>query len=89
MADLAGADGAILLADPVTFPTDAVLRFLTESTPMLPLLGGLASGRTLDDETVLFIGDEVVERRRRRRAPGRRRGAADGLAGRARRSGPS
>ena len=29
MADLAGADGAILLADPVTFPTDAVLRFLT------------------------------------------------------------
>src|SRR5688572_18526592 len=60
MADLSGADGAILLADPVTFPTDAVLRFLTESAPMLPLLGGLASGRTLDDETVLFIGDEVV-----------------------------
>ena len=29
MADLAGAGGAILLADPVTFPTDAVLRFLT------------------------------------------------------------
>src|SRR5688572_9428627 len=50
MADLSGADGAILLADPVTFPTDAVLRFLTESSPMLPLLGGLASGRTLDDE---------------------------------------
>ena len=46
MADLSGADGAILLADPVTFPTDAVLRFLTESSPMLPLLGGLASGRT-------------------------------------------
>ena len=44
----------------MTFPTDAVLRFLTESSPMLPLLGGLASGRTLDDETVLFIGDEVV-----------------------------
>ena len=60
MADLTGADGAILLADPVTFPTDAVLRFLTESSPMLPLLGGLASGRTLDDETVLFFGEEVV-----------------------------
>ena len=60
MADLSGADGAILLADPVTFPTDAVLRFLSESSPMLPLLGGLASGRTVDDETVLFIGDEVV-----------------------------
>ncbi|HWK25766.1 MAG TPA: FIST N-terminal domain-containing protein [Solirubrobacter sp.] len=60
MADLTGADGAILLADPVSFPTDAVLRFLSESTPLLPLLGGLASGRTLDDECVLFIGDEVV-----------------------------
>jgi small ligand-binding sensory domain FIST len=60
MSDLAGADGAILLADPVTFPTDAVLRFLTESTPMLPLLGGLASGRTFNDETVLFIDEQVV-----------------------------
>jgi small ligand-binding sensory domain FIST len=60
MADLSGAGGAILLADPVTFPTDAVLRFLSESAPMLPLLGGLASGRTEDDETVLFVGDEVV-----------------------------
>ena len=61
MPDLGGAAGAILLADPVTFPTDAVLRFLSESTPMLPLLGGLASGRTAADETLLFIGDEVVD----------------------------
>ncbi len=60
MADLAGAAGAILLADPVTFPTDAVLRFLTDATPMLPLLGGLASGRSLDDDTLLFIDDRVV-----------------------------
>ena len=60
MPDLNGAGGAILLADPVSFPTDAVLRFLSESTPMLPLLGGLASGRTIDDEPILFIGDEVV-----------------------------
>src|SRR3954449_6781253 len=60
MADLAGADGAIMLADPVTFPTDAVLRFLSESAPMLPLLGGLASGRTIEDESVLLIGEEVV-----------------------------
>jgi small ligand-binding sensory domain FIST len=61
MTDLTGAAGAILLADPVTFPTDAVLRFLSESTPMLPLLGGLASGRTVNDETLLFIGEEVVD----------------------------
>jgi small ligand-binding sensory domain FIST len=60
MADLTGADGAILLADPMSFPTDAVLRFLTEASPMLPLLGGLASGRANDDDCVLFFGDEVV-----------------------------
>jgi small ligand-binding sensory domain FIST len=60
MPDLGGADGVILLVDPVSFPTDAVLRFLSDSTPMMPLLGGLASGRTANDETVLFIGDDVV-----------------------------
>ena len=46
MPDLTGAGGAILLADPATFPTDAVLRFLSESTPMVSVLGGLASGRS-------------------------------------------
>ena len=54
-----GAAGAILLADPFSFPTDAVLRFLSEATPLLPLLGGLASARTA---------------RRRRGAVPRRRG---------------
>jgi small ligand-binding sensory domain FIST len=60
MPDLAGADGAILLVDPVSFPTDAVLRFLSDSAPMMPLLGGLASGRTADDQTVLFVDADVV-----------------------------
>jgi small ligand-binding sensory domain FIST len=60
MPDLSGADGTILLTDPVTFPTDAVLRFLSEAAPLTPLLGGLASGRTTDDDAVLFVGDEVV-----------------------------
>ncbi len=36
MPELDGADGAILLADPATFPTDAVLRFLSESAPAVP-----------------------------------------------------
>ena len=44
MAEFDGADGAILLADPATFPTDAVLRFLSESAPAVPVVGGLASG---------------------------------------------
>jgi small ligand-binding sensory domain FIST len=60
MPDLLGAAGAILLADPATFPTDAVLRFLSEQTPMVALLGGLASGRA-GDGAVLFLGEEVLE----------------------------
>ena len=57
---LNGAAGALLLADPFTFPTDAVLRELSAATPMLPLLGGLASARSPDAETPLFLGEEVV-----------------------------
>jgi len=60
MPDLAGAAGAILLADPATFPTDAVLRFLSDQTPMVALLGGLASGRA-DGDAVLFLGEEVID----------------------------
>ena len=41
LPDLEGAAGAILLADPFSFPTDAVLRFLSDATPLLPLLGGV------------------------------------------------
>ena len=61
MPDLAGAAGAILLADPATFPTDAVLRFLADSTPMLPLLGGLASGQPAGGATALFHADACVD----------------------------
>jgi small ligand-binding sensory domain FIST len=59
MPELDGADGAILLADPATFPTDAVLRFLSESAPAVPLVGGLASARVAGGGTALFLGDEV------------------------------
>jgi small ligand-binding sensory domain FIST len=59
MPDLSGADGAILLADPATFPTDAVLRFLADSAPLVPLLGGLSSGRTPEGGAALLCGDEV------------------------------
>jgi small ligand-binding sensory domain FIST len=60
LPELAGADGALLLADPFTFPTDAVLRELSAAAPMLPLLGGLASARSPDAETPLLFGDDVV-----------------------------
>ena len=61
LPDLEGAAGAIMLADPFTFPTVAVLRFLSEATPLLPLLGGAASARTPDNGPALFFGDEVVD----------------------------
>jgi small ligand-binding sensory domain FIST len=60
LPELTGADGALLLADPFTFPTDAVLRALSGSVPMLPLLGGLASARSPDADTPLLFGDEVL-----------------------------
>ena len=59
MPELGGAAGVILLADPASFPTDAVLRFLGSAAPAVPLLGGLASARTLEGGTVLLCGDTV------------------------------
>ena len=87
LPDLSGAAGALLLSDPFTFPTDAVLRELSRSVPMLPLLGGLASARSPEAETPLLLGDEVLtegavgDPLRRRRDPalrlaGRRAGRA-------------
>jgi small ligand-binding sensory domain FIST len=59
MPELGGADAMFLLADPSTFPTDAVLRFLSEHAPMVPLLGGLVSGRA-SEGAVLFRGVDVL-----------------------------
>lgn len=61
LPDLHGATGAILLAEPFSFPTDAVLRFLSESTPLLPLLGGVASARTADGAPALFLDSELLD----------------------------
>src|SRR5215213_7609348 len=60
LLDLGGSAGALMLSDPYTFPTDPVLRELSAAAPMLPLLGGLASARSPDEDTPLFYGDEVV-----------------------------
>lgn len=60
--DLAGASGAILLADPYSFPTDVMLAQLARWAPGVPVLGGLTSARTVDGEAALFLGDEVHER---------------------------
>jgi small ligand-binding sensory domain FIST len=58
---IAGARGVILLPDPYSFPTDAVLHELSGSAPTVPVLGGLSSARTPDGDAALFLGEEVCE----------------------------
>jgi small ligand-binding sensory domain FIST len=61
MEDLAGARGAVLLPDPFSFPTDALLTDLAQRAPGVPVIGGLASAQTHEGATALFHGDEVCE----------------------------
>jgi small ligand-binding sensory domain FIST len=58
--DLEGADGAILLADPQSFPADAVLHALSPRLADVPLIGGLASARLGDGSPALFLDGELV-----------------------------
>ncbi|MDP2709890.1 MAG: FIST C-terminal domain-containing protein [Solirubrobacteraceae bacterium] len=58
--DLQGAGGAILLPDPYSFPTDAVLAELAGRAPGVPVLGGVSSARTLRGQAALFLGERVV-----------------------------
>jgi small ligand-binding sensory domain FIST len=54
--------GLILLSDPSSFPTDAVLSGLSDVAPGVPVVGGLASGRTRRETAALFLGEEVRDR---------------------------
>ncbi len=54
-------DALIMLSDPYSFPTDAVLAALAEEAPGVPVLGGLSSARTLEGAGALFLGDSVCE----------------------------
>jgi small ligand-binding sensory domain FIST len=54
------SSGAIVLSDPYSFPTDAVLGLLARDAPATPVLGGIASARTPEGEGALFLGEEVV-----------------------------
>jgi small ligand-binding sensory domain FIST len=58
--DLSGAAGALLIPDPYTFPTDAVLHDLAARAPGVPLVGGLASARAGSDGALLLHGEEVL-----------------------------
>ncbi len=61
LPDLDGSSGLLMLSDPYSFPTDAVLEILAEHAPTVPVLGGLASGRTADGDGALFCGEDVHE----------------------------
>lgn len=62
LPDPTSASGVIMLSDPYTFPTDAVLAALASDAPGVPVLGGMASARTAGGEAALFYGDGVRER---------------------------
>ncbi len=51
----------MLLCDPYSFPADEVLASLADVIPGMPILGGLASARTVDGAAALFLGSEVCE----------------------------
>ncbi|HEY2638157.1 MAG TPA: FIST N-terminal domain-containing protein [Solirubrobacteraceae bacterium] len=61
LPDFSGADGIVLLPDPFSFPTDPLLREIAGLSPGVPVMGGLASGRTLDGTGALFCGEDVYE----------------------------
>ena len=60
LPDFDGASGALLLADPFTYPTDPALSALSARSPGVPLIGGLASGCSREGATPLFLGRRVV-----------------------------
>jgi small ligand-binding sensory domain FIST len=52
------AGGVLLLADPMTFPTQALLAGLNADYPKLPIVGGMASGGFGDlGHTLVFNGE--------------------------------
>ena len=61
MPELDGADAAIVLVDPYTFPIDPVLAQLADDQPGLPVVGGLASAGG-PGMAVLMHDDEVARR---------------------------
>jgi small ligand-binding sensory domain FIST len=59
LPDLEHATAVLLMPDPYSFPTDLVLADLARRAPGVPVLGGIASARTLDGEAALFLDDHL------------------------------
>ena len=62
MPELSPHATLILLSDPYSFPTDAVLTGLARDAPGVPVLGGLSSARTPDGAGALLYDQSVCER---------------------------
>jgi small ligand-binding sensory domain FIST len=58
---LEGASAAIMITDPYSFPTDAVLAELASAAPTVPVIGGLSSARTPEGTGALFFEQAVCE----------------------------
>jgi small ligand-binding sensory domain FIST len=61
LPELDASSGALMLCDPYTFPTDAVLALIADAAPAVPVLGGISSARTPDGQGALFCDEEVFE----------------------------
>jgi small ligand-binding sensory domain FIST len=59
LPELDDATAVVLLPDPYSFPADVVLGELARRAPGVPVLGGIASARTLDGDAALFLGDRL------------------------------
>jgi small ligand-binding sensory domain FIST len=57
MPALSGASGAILLADPYSFPAEVALGEVAETAAGVPVLGGLVSAE--GSEGSLFVGEQI------------------------------
>ena len=49
LPELGPEDCMIILSDPYSFPTDAVLDGIAREAPGVPVLGGLVSARTAEE----------------------------------------
>jgi small ligand-binding sensory domain FIST len=61
LPDLDGSRALIMIADPYSFPVDALLSQLAQEVPGIPVLGGMSSGRAADGSGALLFGEEVCE----------------------------
>jgi small ligand-binding sensory domain FIST len=61
MPEIGSGAAVIMLSDPYSFPTDAVLDGLAEAAPGVPVLGGLSSARSPMGGAALFADGRVLE----------------------------